>query len=189
MKTSYPIKDKLILKDILTFLKQNSPVNYHAAIVALNTGLRIGDILKLKVKDFKNKTHVILKEQKTGKHQRILINKDLHKVINKFIKKLQDDHYVFSIDPYVRNKPITRDTVHKALNRAAKAVGYDQTISPHSLRKSFGRNFYEQTNDIRYLQQLFNHSHPAVTSRYLMLDQDELDKQMQQFSLTIDTIK
>jgi integrase len=57
-----PIRDKSLIEEIKTELLKDNYRNYLLFVLGINTGLRIGDILKLKVQDVRNKTHIILKE-------------------------------------------------------------------------------------------------------------------------------
>jgi integrase len=53
------------------------------------------------------------------------------------------------------------------------------SVSTHSLRKTFGRQVWSNNNEtdkaLLYLSELFNHSSPAITKRYLGIRQEELD--------------
>jgi len=51
------------------------------------------------------------------------------------------------------------------------------------LRKTFGYHFYQQTKDVALLQELFNHSSPSVTLRYIGINQDKIDQAYDNFSL------
>jgi len=54
-------------------------------VLGINTGLRISDMLPLKVIDIKDKSHIIIKEKKTGKVKRFKINSSLHGEITEYI--------------------------------------------------------------------------------------------------------
>jgi len=62
MNKVVPIRDKSLIEEIKTELLKDNYRNYLLFVLGINTGLRIGDILKLKVQDVRNKTHIILKE-------------------------------------------------------------------------------------------------------------------------------
>ena len=185
MNNARPIKDDRILSTLLEYFKKKSESNYLITMLALNTGLRISDILGLRVDDVKDVEILVLTEQKTGKTQRLGLNNTLRGLIRRYVGKKPRDSYLFPASRGVVGKPKHRESYHIALVRAARAIGYNEQISAHSLRKTFGRKFFEKTKDIRYLQQLFNHSHPSVTSRYLMLGEEEIQKMMQDFLIDI----
>lgn len=63
------------------------------------------------------------------------------------------------------------------LNKAAERLGI------HTLRKTFGYWHYRQNKDVALLQVLFNHSAPSVTLKYIGINQDMMDKTIQDFYL------
>ena len=63
-----------------------------------------------------------------------------------------------------------------------KNIGLEE-IGTHTLRKTFGYWFYKETKDIALLQQLFNHSSPSITLKYIGINQDVLDTALDNFSL------
>jgi len=65
-----PIRDREKIEEVKMELLKSNYRNYLLFVVGINTGLRIGDMLKLKVKDVRNQTHIILKEEKTNKSKK-----------------------------------------------------------------------------------------------------------------------
>jgi hypothetical protein len=49
------------------------------------------------------------------------------------------------------------------------------------MRKTFGYHFYQQTKDVALLQNIFNHSAPSITLRYIGINDDLLDKAIDDF--------
>lgn len=64
-------------------------------VIGINTGLRISDILKLKVEDVRDKSHIVIKETKTGKEKRFLINSRLRDYIDKYIDRSEASECLF----------------------------------------------------------------------------------------------
>ena len=64
MKFVEPIRDKRKIKQVKSILKKTGFRNYLMFLLGINSGLRISDILKLKVKDVKNVDFIEIKEQK-----------------------------------------------------------------------------------------------------------------------------
>jgi integrase len=180
MKIVQPIRDKDKIEELKAILRRQSGRNYFLFAFGINTGLRISDILPLKVKDVRDRGYVILIEQKTKKIKRFKINYDLKQIIDEYIIGLKDDELLF---PSGRTGlPISRIHAYRILNEAATLVGLEE-IGTHTLRKTFGYHFYQKTRDTALLQELFNHATPAVTLRYIGVNQDNMDKAMEDFSL------
>jgi integrase len=139
-------------------------------IIAINTGLRNSDIMKLTFDDMQRDT-ITIREKKTNKVKTIAINGNIRAIIP----------HGASGDMF-----LTRDKVNisiQHLNRVLKQVFSKEAktlnISSHSLRKSFGRHVYESNNEsdkiLMLLSHLFNHSNTAITRTYLGLKQEELN--------------
>ena len=64
------------------------------------------------------------------------------------------------------------------MNHAAHLVGIENSVGTHTLRKTFGYWFYQASGNLAYLQDLFNHSSSQITIRYIDLQDDEIEKQL-----------
>ncbi|MEK5183319.1 tyrosine-type recombinase/integrase [Paenibacillus sp. FSL P4-0288] len=82
----------------------------------------------------------------------------------------------------VRNKSHIIIQAYRILNRAAAEVGLAE-IGTHRLRKTFGYHFYKRYKDVALLQQIFNHSAPSITMRYIGINQDIIDQAIIGFHL------
>lgn len=180
MEVVQPIRDKKKIEELKLVLKRKSYRDWFLFVLGLNTGLRISNLLALKVKDVRGQTHISLREQKTKKFKRFRINTNTQEIIEEYTKGLDDEDYLF---PSQRTKkPISRVQAYRILNRAAEEVGLKE-IGTHTLRKTFGYHHYQQYKDVALLQDIFNHSAPSVTLRYIGINQDLIDASIDNFSL------
>ncbi|TYS50103.1 site-specific integrase [Bacillus infantis] len=175
-----PIRDLEKVEAIKTYLKEESERNYFLFLMGINTGLRISDILKLKVGDVKDK-HIIIREQKTGKQKWILITPALRRELRRCVVNQPDEEYIFK-SRQGENKPIGRSMAYKILRKAAAQFKL-KDIGTHTMRKTFGYHFYQQTKDVAMLQEIFNHSSPDITLKYIGVNQDGMDKAMSRFKI------
>lgn len=186
MKIVQPIRDKNKLNEMKIELKKRGTRDYLLFITGINTGLRISDIIKLKVLDVLNedrtvKSHISIIEKKTNKRKRFKINDTLSRELAEYCKNLKMTDYLFS-SRKGDNKPITRVQAYRLLNEVAESIGLEE-IGTHTLRKSFGYHFYRKTKDVAMLQKLFNHSSPSITLAYIGIEQDEIDEAYQDFEI------
>ena len=143
-------------------------------------GLRISDILSLRWNQILNVDEFSIIEHKTGKQRTIRINPQLKRHITNCYKQ---------INPIGINAPILvsqKGTVYtiQRINIILKETKAKYKLSVknfscHSLRKTFGRQVYNQNSDnaelaLVKLMELFNHSNVAITKCYLGLRQEEL---------------
>lgn len=176
-----PIRDKEKIELIKVILKRQGMRDYLMFLLGINSGLRISDILKLKVSDVLNKQYINIKEQKTGKNKKFPITDSFKTQLNEYIMHKQPDDWLFLSRR--GNRAITRVQAYRIINKACLNAGITEQVGTHTLRKTFGYHFYNKTKDIGLLQNIFNHSTPSVTLRYIGINQDIIDKNLNDFSL------
>ena len=138
----------------------------------INTGLRISDILSLDIGDVKGRDYIEIREKKTNKYKKFPLNRFLKEEIDLFVEGLPSEQPLFYTQKHYR---LDRAQAYRILNKAAQAVGVQERIGTHTLRKTFGYHHYKKYNDIVLLQKIFNHSSPSVTLRYIGIEQDTID--------------
>lgn len=162
-----PKNSRLAERDVLLFL------------VGINTGLRVGDIVQLKVGDVKGKDYFYILEGKTKKKRKVTISM-LYDEIERFTEDKNLDDYLFKSQK--GNGPITTTQVYRILEDAADFLGRND-IGTHTMRKTFGYHYYKESKDVAMLQEIFNHSAPSITKRYIGIRQDEIDDSLDGFRL------
>ena len=139
-------------------------------IVAINTGLRIGDILQLKAKDFEEGS-VTFREEKTNKAKTVAFN---DAILSAFKKLTIPGVYVFTSQ---KGSVYSRQQINRKTKQYFTTKG--KNYSSHSFRKSFGRRVYENNNQsekaLMYLSDIYNHSSLKITRGYLDITQEELN--------------
>lgn len=143
-------------------------------------GLRISDILSLKWNQVYDLDEFELVEKKTKKSRTIKINAQLKQHIMDCHMKIRprvNDEFIFTSQKGSVYSIQRINVILKGLK-----VKYNLKIknfSSHSLRKCFGREIFNRSAEnaelaIVKLSQLFNHSNPSITRRYLGISQKEL---------------
>ncbi|AWI06037.1 tyrosine-type recombinase/integrase [Clostridium drakei] len=165
MKLIQPIKDTNLINTVKLELLKAGYKNYLLFDIAINTGLKIIDIINLTVWDVKNKSQIEVKENRTGKLLKYAVSPEIHKEIQKFILGMPAGELLFPSRKGGKN-PITNKQAYKWLNEISQKLGLDN-LGTHTLRKTFGYHHYKKHNDIALLQNLFSHSTPDMTLRYI----------------------
>lgn len=175
MNRVQPIRDRRTIKDIFDYLTERNMRDAVMFATGIYTGLRISDILALKVRDVKGKDYIYLREKKTGKEKRITLNRFLKKLYAEYIEGKKDYESLFAGRVRV-NQPISRQRAYRILADAGKQFGIEDGIGTHTMRKTFGYHYYQKTKDVATLMEIFNHDHESITLRYIGITQDTISK-------------
>lgn len=131
-------------------------------LLSLETGLRIGDVVKLKVKDVQNDGVHYLAE-KTKKNGIAPISMALRS------KLLKRGKWLFP-SPYKYGKHITRQAVWARIKTAGKRAGLDlEGLSPHAMRKAFAVELYREKG-FKAVQEALQHNYASTTEIYTFSD-------------------
>lgn len=131
--------------------------------VSLETGLRIGDVVKLQKANLQT-DGLHYKAQKTGKNGVAKISSELRKRLARIRGK-----WLFP-SPYKKGKHITRQCVWARIKAACEKAGLDsEGVSPHSLRKVFAVELYREKG-FKAVQNALQHESAATTEIYSFAD-------------------
>ena len=177
--TVEPIRSRKDINSMFYYLKGKDPKYGLLFKFGLNTGLRISDILPVKLEDIfrkRNEFHnyLVLSEKKTGKEKKIKLNASLKKEIIDYMKNRG------SADPYLfysnKGGHISRIQAYRVLKSAAVFCGVEN-FGTHSLRKTWGYWTYKSSKyNIGLIMDTFNHSSQRITLRYIGVSQDQKDE-------------
>jgi integrase len=134
--------------------------------IGSKTGLRIGDLLKLRCRDVCEAMQI--QEQKTGTRRTVDITPDVMLEIARFSRlyHLRPDDYLFYRREYQRDQPMTRQWAHRVISRTANEIGLN-FIGAHSMRKIYACNLYLASGSFKCVQEALHHKHPSTTMSYL----------------------
>lgn len=148
----------LLDKELEHVLAVLTPSNALVCQVCLHAGLRIGDVLNLKTAQIKPRFWIT--EQKTGKRRMVGLPEPLREAI------LEQAGKVWAFPGRGKTGHRTRQAVWKDVKRAARMFRLDQNVAPHSFRKVYAVDLYEQYGDLKTVQKALNHSSEATTMLY-----------------------
>lgn len=153
-----------------------------ALVLEANLGLRISDIVKLRLCDIVKdgeRYRLNIKEQKTGKLRTFTVPQTLYTYIQQYCidNCLKKDDLLFPRSTKEPKTPISTTAIQKHLRIVCDYLGYgDLNISTHSFRKFYATNIYKDNDyDIVLVQRLLQHSTPTVTQRYIGLGDKDLE--------------
>jgi integrase len=144
-------------------------------VLEANLGIRISDIINLKLKDIKqdgSRYRLDIEEIKTGKKREFTVPTEIYQYIKIYCLEngIKDNEVIF---------PISERAVQKQLKLVCDYLEY-KDISTHSFRKYFATEIYKDNNyDIALVQKLLQHSTPAVTQKYIGISTAEVENALQ----------
>lgn len=163
MKTDY-----LLHREAERVLCALTPVNRLIMKTAMHTGLRLSDVLSLKIEQIKPVTSVI--EQKTGKSRRVGLTRSLCEEILHYAGFRAVNGHCFAFPGRKPGTHQTRQAVWHDVKRASKAFRMRQNVAPHSFRKYYAVDLLDKYGDIKRVQRALNHKYPGTTMIYAMAD-------------------
>ena len=174
---------KEIIQTMKTGFSGCRPNERIATVLVLegNLGLRISDILKLRLCDIVrdgDRHRLEIMEQKTGKHRVFTVPL----VIQQYIENYCLRHHIKSTETIF---PITERAVQKQLNIVCDYLGYEG-ISTHSFRKWYATEIYKNSGyDIALVQRLLQHNSAATTQRYIGIEPQRIEQAIEGHSMLI----
>lgn len=146
-----------------------------ALTLQANIGLRIGDVLHLRLADIVLETgryHLDIVEQKTGKRRTFTVPTEVYIY-------LQNYALTKGIKPTQRLFDLSARAVQNHLQKACSYLGLEG-IGTHSFRKFFAQTIYEKNNyDIALVRELLQHSSVAITQRYIGVSSQRVEQALQ----------
>lgn len=136
--------------------------NALALRTSLETGMRIGDVLALEVKDLSKRT-ITYKMMKTGIQDRKTISADLAKRL----KQVSGKRWIFT--GRFGDKPRTRSAVWKDVKKAKQRLGIIENLSCHSARKTYAVTKFHE-DGLPETQKALKHDRIDTTMIYAFSD-------------------
>lgn len=167
------------IKRILNYFEKEGDIEVLTIIiVALNTGLRISDVLEL---TFEELTLKKLVEKKTSKFKHLYFNTASIKAIERIKKYYKsknienyDKGYIFKSFRDLE-KPFPYQTFSYYIQKVREKLNIKYPFHSHSFRKTWARSVYENSKkNIGLVMILLNHSVEAVTLRYIGIEDDDI---------------
>lgn len=138
----------------------------HRLMIALayGAGMRISEVVSLRVRDVDLDEMIIHIKQAKGKKDRITVFPESLKTdIQNLIAGKSGDDYVFESE---RGGKLTTRSAQMVFARSLRKAGISKSATFHSLRHSFATHLLENGVDVRYVQELLGHQNIRTTQRY-----------------------
>jgi site-specific recombinase XerD len=139
----------------------------HRAILmtAYAAGLRVSEVVRLKVSDIDSQRMVIsVRQGKGGKDRSVMLSAQLLTVLRDYARQVRPRDWLFP--GMTTHQPLTTRSVQKVCERACQAAGITKHVTVHTLRHSFATHLLEAGTDLRVIQTLLGHGKLSTTAIY-----------------------
>jgi len=146
----------------------------HRTILALiySSGLRIGELLNLKIKDIDlDRNQVFVRQSKGRKDRTVILSEVIRPLLLNYLSTYRPKIYVIEGQNGGR---YSSTSIRTFLKRSCKHAGISKHITPHTLRHSFATHMMENGVSLRHIQSLLGHSKPETTMIYTHVVQKDL---------------
>ena len=170
-----PIREKALPEvcseeEIVAIFKATENLKHKAILMTIySAGLRLGELISLKIKDIDSKRMQIRVEQGKGNKDRytLLAQKTLE-ILRLYIKQDRPHHFLFEGQGSKIESPLpySKRSVQNILRDALEKTKIKKKVTVHTLRHSFATHLLEHGTDLRYIQDLLGHESPKTTQVY-----------------------
>ena len=151
--------------EVMALLAQTVNMKHRSLLLVMySSGMRISELVNLKLTDIDVSRNVIYVRGGKGKKDRItLLSKVSHDYLMHYLEQYRPETWVFE-GPY--RTPYSKRSINKIIKRSARLAGIVKNVSAHTLRHSFATHLLERGTDLRYIQSLLGHESSRTTERY-----------------------
>lgn len=144
-------------------------------MTAYSAGLRVSEIVKLKISDIDSGRMQILVQQAKGKKDRYVgLSPVVLDLLRNYISTQVPKPKVFLFESEQTQTAYPTRTVQKIFTAAKARAGIQKEVGIHSLRHSFATHLLDKGTDIRYMEDLLGHFDIRTTERYLHVSKKSL---------------
>lgn len=161
-------------EEVKRLLDAASPLRDRAILeTAYATGMRLSEVLRLKVSDLDSQRMMIRVEQGKGRKDRyVMLSASLLETLRTYWRASKPK--VFLFPGLGGNRPLNATIAQRAFGYARERAGITKPVSFHTLRHSFATHLLESGTNVRTIQALLGHRSLQTTERYTHLAQNYL---------------
>jgi integrase/recombinase XerD len=154
-------------EEVLRLLQAAPSFSHHVIFSTMyGTGVRVSEALHLRAPDIDSQRMMIrIAFGKGQKDRYVMLSLQLLEVLRGYWKATRPKDWLFPGD--IPGRPISKNAVEQACQKALRVSGIKKPITPHSLRHAFATHLLESGTDVRKIQLLMGHRSLATTARYL----------------------
>ena len=162
-------------KNVVKLIKVTSNLKHKTILLLIySAGLRLVELLNLKLGDIDSETMKIHIRQSKGKKDRyIMLSENVLKLLREYYKSYKPKDYIIEVQKGGKYSPKSVQNIFKA---ALKRANIKKKATVHTLRHSFATHLLDNGTDIRYIQELLGHKRLETTQIYTHISSYSINK-------------
>ncbi len=176
MKRPQQLPVVLSREEVARLLKVTTNLKHKALLmVAYSAGLRVGEVVRLKVSDIDSRRMQIrVTAGKGAKDRYTLLSETALTVLRDYFRAYKPKDWLFPGQDSTDH--LSERSAQKIFKQAAAKSGISKSVTFHTLRHSFATHLLEDGVDIRYIQELLGHGSIETTERYTHVTQKGIER-------------
>lgn len=172
-----------------TYKKATLKRDYAIMMLFLGTGIRVSELVGLDVKeiDLKNASFVVVR--KGGDEDTVYFGQEVEEALNDYIENereiILNGRETNALFVSIQGKRMTVRSIEKLVKEIADRAKIAINTTPHTLRRTFGTNLYEETKDIYLVATALHHSSIETTRKHYAKMNEEHKRQAAKTSSTL----
>jgi site-specific recombinase XerD len=164
-KKTCDLPNVLSTKEVMAIINQPTNLKHKAMLHCLyGAGLRVGELLRLRVKDIRSDDgYIFIKDSKGKKDRHTVLSEHLLILLRDYYRAYKPAYWLFEGQD---GGQYTAKSVQAVYRRAVKETKSNAWSTPHTLRHSFATHLMERGVNIRYIQSALGHSSSKTTEIY-----------------------
>ncbi len=135
--------------------------------LAYASGLRVSEVVRLKVTDIDPERGLLRVRQGKGKKDRhTLLSQTAWDMIQKYVEAERLSNSMWLFPGQHSGSHLHELSLQMVFQEALQTSGIRKQVGIHFLRHSFATHLLENGTDLRYIQELLGHANPSTTERY-----------------------
>ena len=164
-KDGYKLPIVLSLDEVENILNGTKNLKHRTMLsVIYSCGLRMGELIDLRIRDVDSKRLVIhIKKAKGDKDRVVPLSESTLDILRTYYLEYKPEEYLFNGDGAVQ---YSRSSLQSVFRQAISRSGIKKKCTLHTLRHSFATHLLEAGVNLRYIQELLGHNSPKTTMIY-----------------------
>jgi site-specific recombinase XerD len=164
-KKSHDLPNVLSAQEVMAIINQPANLKHKAMLHCLyGAGLRVGELLRLRVRDIRSDDgYIFIKDSKGKKDRHTVLSEHLLALLRKYYLEYKPAYWLFEGQD---GGQYTAKSVQAVYRKAVNETKSNPWSTPHTLRHSFATHLMERGVNIRYIQSALGHASTKTTEVY-----------------------